>query len=117
MTKAGHAGTIYFAVGEKVPLQLLVAIRNWSDPSFVNVNFPPFLKAFRKIQLAAGPKRICFPENRASKSVPVLQMTQRLSAQRPSPVLVNSSKIEPLLSTIDITRGFPSSIVVSSHFS
>jgi hypothetical protein len=110
-------GAIYFDVGEKIPLQLLVAIRNWSDPSFVSLNFPPFVNARRKSQLAAGPKRICSAVNRASKSVPVVQMTPRLSAQRPSPVLVNSIRREPLFSTIDITRGFPSSIVVSSHFS
>jgi hypothetical protein len=40
-----HATTNYLAVGEKIPLQLLVDIRNRSVPSLVKVNFPPFLKA------------------------------------------------------------------------
>lgn len=109
--------TAYFAAEEKIPLQPLVAIRNWSDPYFVSVSLTPVLKALRKIQLHAGPNRICVPKNRASNSESVLQKTPWLSAQSPSPVLVNSKEREPLFSTIDITSGFASSMLVSSHFS
>ncbi len=79
------------------------------------VNLPPFPSALRRNHPAAGPRRICFLEKRASKCVADLQMTPRLSAQRPSPVLVNASRRDPLLSTMDITKGLPSSMVVSSH--